>query len=226
MKQILGREVLDTLEELVDPRWTAVIAIDIQNDFCSPGGHFERYGKNVARMAPAVKRMVDFVGQTQALGMRTIFLQQASLPDGRMDSPAWLRFKTRDGKAPDYALPGTWGWQFVDGLVPRASDWVIEKFRPDGFIGTNLDNILRSQGIQSVIIVGTITEGCVESTVRSASYRDYYVVVVEDAVTSPNAELEEGSKRLFHARYPIHTAQQVLAAIQGAQARPSRPTIG
>ena len=51
MKTILGREVLDTLEELVDPRWTAVLAIDIQNDFCMPGGHFERYGKNVAPMA-------------------------------------------------------------------------------------------------------------------------------------------------------------------------------
>ena len=216
MKQILGRQVLDTLDELVDPRWTAVIAIDIQNDFCSKDGHFARYGKNVARMAPAVARMVDFVGQAQALGMRTIFLQQASLPDGRMDSPAWLRFKTRDGKAPDYALPGTWGWQFVDGLVPRPTDWVVEKFRPDGFIGTHLDHILRTQGIQSVILLGTTTEGCVESTVRSASYRDYYVVVVEDAVASPNAELEEGSLRLFRARYPTHAGQQVLAAIRDA----------
>ena len=218
MKQILGREVLDTLDELVDPRWTAVIAIDIQNDFCSPDGHFARHGKNVARMAPAVQRMVDFVGQTQALGVRTIFLQQASLPDGRMDSPAWLRFKTRDGKSPDYALAGTWGWQFVDGLAARANDWVVEKFRPDGFIGTNLDHILRTQGIQSVIVLGTITEGCVESTVRSASYRDYYVVVVEDAVASPNAELEAGSLRLFHARYPTHTSAEVLDAIRKAQA--------
>ena len=217
MKQILGRQVLDTLDELVDPRWTAVIAIDIQNDFCSKDGHFARYGKNVARMAPAVARMVDFVGQAQALGMRTIFLQQASLPDGRMDSPAWLRFKTRDGKAPDYALPGTWGWQFVDGLAPRPTDWVVEKFRPDGFIGTHLDHILRTQGIQSVILLGTTTEGCVESTVRSASYRDYYVVVVEDAVASPNAELEEGSLRLFRARYPTHAGQQVLAAIRDAR---------
>ena len=71
MKQILGREVLDTLDELVDPRWTAVVAIDIQNDFCSLNGHFARHGKNVARMAPAVQRMVDFVGRTQALGVRT-----------------------------------------------------------------------------------------------------------------------------------------------------------
>jgi ureidoacrylate peracid hydrolase len=219
MKTILGREVLDTLEELVDPRWTAVLAIDIQNDFCMPGGHFARYGKNVGPMAPAVARMVEFVGRAQALGMRTIFLRQASLPDGRLDSPAWLRFKTRDGKAPDYALPGTWGWQFVQGLEARPQDWVIDKYRPDGFIGTTLDQVLRTQGIQSLIILGTTTEGCVESTVRSASYRDYYVVVVEDAVASPMAVLHEGSLRLFHARYPTHSSARVLQAIQSAPAQ-------
>lgn len=217
MKTILGRDVLDTLEELVDSRWTAVLAIDIQNDFCSPDGHFARHGKDVARMAPAVSRMVSFVGRAQALGMRTIFLRQASLPDGRMDSPAWLRFKTRDGKSPDYALQGSWGWQFVEGLVVRAQDWVIEKFRPDGFIGTQLDHVLRTQAIQSVIVVGTTTEGCVESTVRSASYHDYYVVVVDDAVASPNAQLHEGSLHLFRARYPTHDSARVLHAIEHAR---------
>ena len=76
---------------------------------------------------------------------------------------------------------------------------------------------MRTQGIESVIIVGTTTEGCVESTVRSASYRDYYVVVVEDAVASPNAELHEGSLRLFHARYPTHHSARVLEAIERAR---------
>ena len=96
----MGREFLDTLDELVDPRWTALLVVDVQNDFCHVDGHFAKFGKDVASMAPAVKKMVDFVGKAQALGMRTIFLRQASLPDARMDSPAWLRFKTRDGKAP------------------------------------------------------------------------------------------------------------------------------
>lgn len=217
MKTIMGREVLDTLDELVDPRWSAVLAIDIQNDFCSPEGHFARYGKDVASMAPAVSRMVEFVGRAQQMGLRTIFMRQASLPDARMDSPAWLRFKTRDGKAPDYTIPGTWGWQLVDGLQVRDGDWVVEKFRPDSFIGTHLDHILRTQGIQTVILCGTTTEGCVESTVRSASYHDYYTVVVSDAVASPNAVLHEGSLRFFRARYPTHTAEEVLAAVRVAQ---------
>ncbi len=217
MKTILNRQVLDTLAELVDPRWTALVVIDIQNDFCMPKGHFARYGKDVARMQPAIDKMVSFVAQAQELGLRTVFLRQASLPDGRMDSPAWLRFKTRDGKAPDYTIPGTWGWEFVDGLKVRDGDWVVEKFRPDGFIGTNLDHVLRTQGIQSLVLLGTTTEGCVESTVRAASYHDYYTVVVSDCVASPNAELHEGSLRFFKARYPTHTADEVLAAIRTAK---------
>lgn len=222
MKKIMGKDVLDTLQELVDPRWTAVVVIDVQNDFCSTEGHFAKYGRDVARMQPAVGKMVEFVGKAQALGMRTIFLRQASLPDGRMDSPAWLRFKTRDGKAPDYAVPGTWGWEFVEGLRVRPDDWVVEKFRPDGFIGTHLDHILRTQGIQSVILLGATTEGCVESTVRSASYHDYYVVVLEDAVATTNAELHEGSLRFFRARYPTHTSDEVIEAIgQSISARSS-----
>lgn len=222
MKKIMGKDVLDTLQELVDPRWTAVVVIDVQNDFCSTEGHFAKYGRDVARMQPAVRKMVEFVGKAQALGMRTIFLRQASLPDGRMDSPAWLRFKTRDGKAPDYAVPGTWGWEFVEGLTVRPDDWVVEKFRPDGFIGTHLDHILRTQGIQSVILLGATTEGCVESTVRSASYHDYYVVVLEDAVATTNAELHEGSLRFFRARYPTHTSDEVIEAIgQSISARSS-----
>jgi len=219
MKTIMGREVLDTLDELVDPRWSAVLAIDIQNDFCSPQGHFARYGKDVSSMAPAVSRMVDFLGRAQQMGLRTIFMRQASLPDARMDSPAWLRFKTRDGKAPDYTIPGTWGWNLVEGLQIRDSDWVVEKFRPDSFIGTHLDHILRTQGIQTVILCGTTTEGCVESTVRSASYHDYYTVVVSDAVASPNAGLHEGSLRFFRARYPTPTADEVLGAVSMARAR-------
>ena len=218
MKTILNRQVLDTLPELVDPRWTALLVIDIQNDFCTPDGHFARHGKDVARMKPAVARMLSFVADAQALGMRAVFVQQASLPDGRMDSPAWLRFKTRDGKSPDYTLHGSQGWQLVDGLKVGERDWVVEKFRPDAFIGTNLDHILRTQGIQSVVVLGLITEGCVESTVRSASYHDYYTIVVADAVASPNAELHDGSMRFFRARYPTHTGDEILEAIRVARA--------
>lgn len=214
MKTINGKIVLDSLEELVDPAHTAVLAVDIQNDFCHAQGHFARHGKDISAIERALPTMISFLRDCQSAGLPVVFLRQATLPEGRSDSPAWLRFKTRDGKAPDYTLPGSWGWEFVDGIDVRPRDWVVEKYRPDGFHQTNLDQILRANGIRTTILLGTTTEGCVESTVRSASYHDYYTVVVADAVASPNARNHEGSMALFRARYPTHDAAEVLAAIR------------
>jgi nicotinamidase-related amidase len=219
MKRIMGRLVYDTLEEILDPAHTALLVVDVQNDFCHPDGHFAHHGKDISSIQAKVPAMVSFVRESQALGLRVVFLRQATLPGGRSDSPAWLRFKTRDGKSPEYTLPQTWGWEFVDGLTVRPQDWVVEKFRPDGFLQTCLDQVLRASGVETVVVLGTTTEGCVESTVRAASYHDYYVVVAGDAVASPNPLLHEGSMRLFEARYPICSTRDILAVFERATRR-------
>jgi len=219
VKVINGVTVLDTLEELVDPAHTALVVVDVQNDFCHPEGHFGRHGKDLRSTQAALPRYVSFVNAAQDLGIRVFFLRQLTLPHGRSDSAAWLRFKCRDGKSPEYTLKGSWGAELVDGLVPREGDVMVEKFRPDGFHGTPLDNLLRANGIQTTVLLGTTTEGCVESTVRGASYHDYYTVVVKDLVCSPNAVQHEGSMRLFEARYPMATSDELLAIWKKAGSR-------
>lgn len=211
MKQINGVDVYDTLEEMIAPPHTAVISVDIQNDFCHPEGHFGRHGKDLSLTAERLPTMVSFLRDSQALGIPVMFIRQITMPGGHSDSPAWLRFKTRDGKDPNYTLPGTFGWNFVDGLEPCANDTVIEKTRPDAFLNTHLERVLKARGIETVVILGVNTEGCVESTVRSASYRDYYTVVVEDALGSPNRERHAASLGLYRARYPLHAADEILA---------------
>jgi nicotinamidase-related amidase len=210
VKVINGVSVLDTLEELVDPAHTAIVLVDVQNDFCHPDGHFGKHGKNLASTQALLPGFVRFINTAQDLGIQVFFLQQLTLPGGLSDSPAWLRFKCRDGKTPEYTLKGSWGAQFVDGLAPRDNDPVIEKFRPDGFISTQLDQLLRTNGIKTTVVLGTTTEGCVESTIRGASYHDYYVVVVKDLLSSPNQVQHEGSMRLFEARYPLAAANDLL----------------
>jgi len=210
MKWIMGKSVRDTLEELIDPAQAALIVIDVQNDFCHPDGHFARAGRDTTLMAKHVPTMVRTVQAAQAAGICTIFVRQETLPEGRSDSPAWLRFKTRDGKTSQYTLPDSWGWQFVDGLKPGPSDAVVTKYRPDAFLHTNLEQLLRANGVETVVILGTTTEGCVESSARGASYRDFYVVVVEDAVATSDPTLHEGSLRLMKARFPTLTAQALI----------------
>lgn len=223
MRTINGVTVRDSLAELVDPKVTALIVIDVQNDFCHDEGHYARYGKDLASIQAIIPGVVRFVSRAQALGVRTFFVRQTTLPNGRSDSPAWLRFKCRDGKSPDYTLRGSWGWQLVDGLTVGPNDWEIEKFRPDVFVGTPIDGLLRANGIESVVMLGTITEGCVESSVRGASYHDYYVVIARDLVASPNRVQHEGAMRLFEARYPLATADEILAVWEKPSAE--RPVI-
>ena len=222
MKTINGVPVCDTLDEIVDPRHTALLVVDVQNDFCHPEGHFARHGKDVTSAQAGLPALVKFVRAAQSRGIFTVFVRQITLPHGRSDSPAWLRFKCRDGKSPDYTLKDSWGAQFADGLVPGPNDAVVEKFRPDAFVRTPLDAILRSQGIQTTVILGMITEGCVESTTRGASYHDYYVVPVTDLITSPNRQLHANSQQFMAARYPVATSAQVLHAWDAAMAKTVR----
>jgi nicotinamidase-related amidase len=211
VRTVNGIPIRDTLEEMVAPP-VAVVVVDVQNDFCDAEGHFARHGKDVSTAVAAVPRLVAFVQAAQRKRIPCVFVRQRSEPEGRSDSPAWLRLKTRDGKSPDYTLPGTWGAELVHGLVASPNDVTIEKYRPDAFLGTPLDALLRARGLESLVFVGTTTEGCLESSVRSASYRDYYVTVAEDLVFSPNAALHEGSLRLMRHRYPVTSSPAILAA--------------
>ena len=126
MRTVNGIPIRDTLDELVAPP-VALVVIDVQNDFCHPDGHFARYGKDLASAYAALPRLVSFVHAAQAQGIPCVFVRQRTEPGGRSDSPAWLRLKTRDGKAADYTLPGSWGADLVDGLVPGESDLVVRQ---------------------------------------------------------------------------------------------------
>lgn len=216
MRDAYGMMVLDTLDELIDPHWTALVVVDVQNDFCHPDGHFARHGRDLSAIQQALPRMRRLVVEGRRLGVPVFLVQQGTLPGAVSDSPAWRRFKTRDGKSPDYTTVGSWGWQVDTGLEQDPADTVVAKFRPDAFVHTQLDQFLRARGIQSIVTLGTVTEGCVESTVRGASYHDYYVVVARDAVASTNRVLHEGSMRLFEARYPLADTEEILGIWRNA----------
>ena len=203
MREVGPFRVFDRSEEILNPSHTALLVIDMQNDFVSPGGHFDRYGKNVSAMTALVPQMGEFIEQARLANVSPIFIQQYTLPNGRSDSPAWAAFKTRDGKSPDYATPGTWGHAFIDGIGYKQGDLRVDKPRPSAFLHTPLDLILRSMEIKTIVVIGVTTEGCVESTVRDGSYHGYYVVIVDNLVASSNLDLHEGSLRLMRSRYLV-----------------------
>ena len=217
MIEIEGKQVFTELEELVDPAHTALLVVDMQRDFCVPGWAFDRLGVDISMypsMIPRVARMID---GARAAAVPVVYVQMTVLPDRASESPAQIRFNLRlhlashdDFEPLQYAADGSEGQAIVDELAPQAGDLVVKKYRSSGFWGTNLDMLLRSNGIKSVVMTGCTTEGCVESTARDALFNDYYVVIAEDCVASDDRQQHEASLLLMRHRFDIATADEIL----------------
>jgi nicotinamidase-related amidase len=116
-----------------------------------------------------------------------------------------------------YTVEGTPGQEIIPELAPEAGDLIVQKYRSSGFWGTNLDMLLRSNVIKTVIMTGCTTEGCVESTARDALFNDYYVVLPEDCVASDDPRQHEASLFLMRHRFDVVTSDDILAVWQGSQ---------
>jgi len=219
MIEIYGKHVRQTLHEVLTSTKTAVVAIDIQNDFFSPDGVFAAAGRDMTLANKHLPNMIHLLAYAQKVGLFTVFVRQLTLPDGKGDSEAWLRLKVRDGKSPDYTLVGSWGAAFCEGIAPRATDPIVDKYRPDAFHRTNLDLLLRSNNIEAVVFVGANTEGCVESTVRSCAHHDYYTVVAEDAVASSNVQYHDASLSLMRNRFFVSPVAEIVSCFDSIYRR-------
>ena len=173
--------LLTNIKAIVDPAHTAVLAIDLQNDFCAPGGHTEvNLKKPVEDCQGVVEPISTLVTQMRAAGGSGIWVK-ADYDRTYLSPPIHARQVSR-GIKDAYCVAGTWGADFY-GVHPDDDDLVIEKHRHSAFIGTELDQILRDRGIQTLVMVGVQTHVCIESTLRDASARGYYICLL---YTSPS----------------------------------------
>jgi len=182
----------------LDPTRTAVIVVDMQNDFGSPGGMFERAGVDISSIQAIVPNVVAVLSAARGASIPVVYLKMAFKPDlsdaGFPSAPNWLRhahFHAGDevtapnGQPSRILIRDTWNTDIVDELAPRDSDRIVYKSRFSGFYDTELDGLLKASGIERLIVVGATTSVCVDSTVRDAMFRDYHCLVVEDAIAEP-----------------------------------------
>lgn len=227
MQTIWGKSVLNSLEELVNPKRTALVVVDMQNDICHPAGYFAGIGKDLSAIEAAVKAMAALVDMARQADVLIVWIQMTVLSDARSESAAWLRRRTlpyREGlTAPEWTLAGTWGHDFVLPLTPRPNEPIVVKHRSSAFVGTQLDLILRSNQVDSLVIGGVVTQGCVESTVRDATFFDYYVVFVRDCVATFDRALHEASMTCQSTRCDFASSQDVIAEWMSSLARAAEP---
>jgi nicotinamidase-related amidase len=218
MLTIENKDVYTTLAELVDWRHTALVIVDMQNDFCKPDGALGRLGVNLEMYPPMIPRLARLMTAARAAQVLPIYIQMTVLPGRRSESPAQMRFNMRlhieshpTTEPLLYTVEGTPGQKIISDLAPQPDDLIVRKYRSSAFWGTNLDLLLRSNQIKTVIVTGCTTEGCVESTARDALFNDYYVVIAEDCVASDDPRQHDASLFLMRHRFDVVNSDDILA---------------
>jgi ureidoacrylate peracid hydrolase len=183
----------------VDTAKTAVIVVDMQNDFGSKGGMFDLAGIDISTIQKAVPSTARVLAAARNADIKVIYLKMGYRPDlsdlGASDSVNRMRHlqilhvgksvKAPDGSASRVLIRDTWNTEIVPELKPHAGDIVMYKTRFSGFYQTDLDATLKRLGIKHLIITGCTTSVCVDSTIRDAMFRDYQPILLADCTGEP-----------------------------------------
>jgi ureidoacrylate peracid hydrolase len=192
---------LTTLAEKVRPAHTALIVVDMQNDFCATDGFVAKGGRDVSLVQNMAKHLPGFLDHARRAGVLVVFVRcDYSAPQNRYLSDVWLEQAARR-QGGGYTLSpvcrsGERGAEYYV-VRPNDTDIVITKHRYDAFHGTDLDLILRSHGVRTVVLTGVSTHVCVETTARTAFVRDYYTVVVADGCAAYSVQEHETSLKVI-----------------------------
>src|SRR4030095_14706200 len=191
---------LDAKPEAIafDPAKTAVIVVDMQNDFGSKGGMLDRARIDISGIQKAVGPTAQVLSAARKLGIKIIYLKMGYKPDlsdlGAPNSVNRMRhlklgvgekMTAPDGTQSRILIRDTWNTDIVPALKPQPSDDVIYKTRFSGFFETDLDARLKRLGVTHLIITGCTQRIRVDSTVRDAMFRDYLCVLLADCMAEP-----------------------------------------
>jgi len=164
-----------------EPSATAVVAVDLQNDFGAKGGYVDSFGVPIEGTRATIGPIARVLDAARAANIPIVYTKMEFKRDlsnlGGPDSPNRELLGLGSG---DFLIENTWNTEIIPELAPRHGDTIVSKQRYSAFFQTDLDNILRARGITNLVFVGWTTSVCVESTVRDAFYRDYRCVVLED----------------------------------------------
>jgi nicotinamidase-related amidase len=179
------------------PSTTALLLIDMQSDFLSPGGYLSSQSYSLARFAPLVPRLQSLLHTCRRAKFPIYHTREGHMPDMSTVSSRELHRSSVNGarigsKGPlgRLLIRGQEGHEIIEELRPVEGEVVIDKPGRGAFTHTELDASLRARGIANLVVCGVTADACVSSTVREASDRGYDVCVLEDGVESVSEELK------------------------------------
>lgn len=208
---------------------TALLIVDMQNDFAHPEGMLGVYGNDLTgalEIIPLIKKLSDAFRRT---GSKVIYTMHTFRPD-LSDQPKMFREITRGriSKLPGlphrkaslrrrnpFLIKGSWNAAIVDALAPQRRDIIVDaKHNYDSFYQTDLEQILRDMGTENLLVVGIATNVCVETAIRSAYHRDFRCILLEDCTWTTNPELKENTLKVISTHFGyLSSSDEVLKAV-------------
>lgn len=194
---------------------SALLVIDMQNGFVHPEGSLPSLGMGMPGVESVIAENVKVIAAARAAGVPVIYTRSVFRP-GMVDLPMRM-----EGLLPpnfDILERGSWDAEVHSDLTPAEGEAVIDKNRYDAFLNTPLEQVLRTLGVDKVLVTGTVTSICVESTTRSGYMRDFDMYVASDCVLGAPGQHEASLGIMGAAFATVLPWQEALAAVTGEPA--------
>jgi nicotinamidase-related amidase len=188
----MAPNLLTSIDQIADPRHSALIIIDPQHDFCSERGAMaQRFGFDMKEIKEAVPRLNHFIESCRRAGVLVVWVREIF-----SDAKMLPNQKALWGAGADIWLikEGEKGIDWYEGMIkPKPDEPVITKWQYDALEDTDLHLLLQGHGIKTLLMTGFTTNVCVETTARHGYIKGYHIVLVTDCTGAPtHAEFESG----------------------------------
>jgi nicotinamidase-related amidase len=184
----------------IDPARTAVLVIDMQADFCAPGGYMDRMGFDTTPLRAPIKPIQAVLAVARAAGLLVVHTRQGYRAD-QADQPEFRKARNRyrgalrgaDGAS---LIRGTSGWQIIPELTPAPGEPVVDKRANGAFHGTDLGDLLTVRDIRHLAFCGNTIDVCVHTTLRDANDRGYECLLLSDCCGCVDPDLHAAAVRM------------------------------